>query len=40
MRHDRTAATAGNKGYAMGVIVDMLSGVVPGSSFLDDVHGP
>jgi len=31
---------AGHKGYAIGVIVDMLSGVLSGSSFLDDVHGP
>jgi LDH2 family malate/lactate/ureidoglycolate dehydrogenase len=31
---------AGHKGYAIGVIVDMLSGVLTGSSFLDDVHGP
>ncbi|SNT09369.1 Malate/lactate/ureidoglycolate dehydrogenase, LDH2 family [Noviherbaspirillum humi] len=31
---------AGHKGYAIGVIVDMLSGVLTGSAFLDDVHGP
>lgn len=31
---------AGHKGYAIGVIVDMLAGVLSGSSFLDDVHGP
>ncbi|AEG92333.1 Ldh family oxidoreductase [Ramlibacter tataouinensis] len=31
---------AGHKGYAIGVIVDMLSGVLSGSAFLDDVHGP
>jgi len=31
---------AGHKGYAMGVIVDMLAGVLSGSSFLDEVHGP
>lgn len=31
---------AGHKGYAIGIIVDMLSGVLSGSSFLDDVHGP
>lgn len=31
---------AGHKGYAIGVIVDMLAGVLSGSSFLNDVHGP
>lgn len=31
---------AGHKGYAIGVIVDMLSGVLSGSAFLDGVHGP
>lgn len=31
---------AGHKGYAIGVIVDMLSGVLSGGSFLDEVHGP
>jgi LDH2 family malate/lactate/ureidoglycolate dehydrogenase len=31
---------AGHKGYAIGVIVDMLSGVLSGSEFLDGVHGP
>jgi LDH2 family malate/lactate/ureidoglycolate dehydrogenase len=31
---------AGHKGYAIGVIVDMLSGVLSGSAFLDEVHGP
>ncbi|MET0963654.1 MAG: Ldh family oxidoreductase [Noviherbaspirillum sp.] len=31
---------AGHKGYAIGMIVDMLSGVLSGSAFLDDVHGP
>jgi LDH2 family malate/lactate/ureidoglycolate dehydrogenase len=31
---------AGHKGYAIGVIVDMLSGVLSGSGFQDDVHGP
>lgn len=31
---------AGHKGYAIGVMVDMLSGVLSGSAFLDDVHGP
>ena len=31
---------AGHKGYAIGVIVDMLAGVLSGSSFLDGVHGP
>lgn len=31
---------AGHKGYAIGVIVDMLSGVLSGSSFMNDVHGP
>ena len=31
---------AGHKGFAIGVIVDMLAGVLSGSSFLDEVHGP
>ncbi len=31
---------AGHKGYVMGVMVDMLSGVLSGSQFLDTVHGP
>lgn len=31
---------AGHKGYVMGVMVDILSGVLSGSSFLDQVHGP
>jgi LDH2 family malate/lactate/ureidoglycolate dehydrogenase len=31
---------AGHKGYAIGVIIDMLAGVLSGSSFLDEVHGP
>ncbi len=31
---------AAHKGYAIGVMVDILSGVLSGSSFLDDVHGP
>lgn len=31
---------AGHKGYAMGVAFDVLSGVLSGSGFLDDVHGP
>lgn len=31
---------AGHKGYAMGVAIDILSGVLSGSGFLDDVHGP
>ena len=31
---------AGHKGYVMGVMVDVLSGVLSGSSFLDQVHGP
>ena len=31
---------AGHKGYVMGVMVDILSGVLSGSSFLDKVHGP
>lgn len=31
---------AGHKGYAIGVIVDMLAGVLSGSGFLDGVHGP
>ena len=31
---------AGHKGYAAGVMVDMLAGVLSGSAFLDGVHGP
>jgi LDH2 family malate/lactate/ureidoglycolate dehydrogenase len=31
---------AGHKGYVMGVMVDVLSGVLSGSQFLDRVHGP
>jgi LDH2 family malate/lactate/ureidoglycolate dehydrogenase len=31
---------AGHKGYVMGVMVDVLSGVLSGSQFLDGVHGP
>ena len=31
---------AGHKGYVMGVMVDILSGVLSGSQFLDQVHGP
>ncbi|MDB5824012.1 MAG: malate dehydrogenase-like protein [Herminiimonas sp.] len=31
---------AGHKGYAIGMMVDVLSGVLSGSAFLDDVHGP
>ncbi|WP_233830197.1 Ldh family oxidoreductase [Paraburkholderia sp. ZP32-5] len=31
---------AGHKGYAIGVIVDVLSGVLSGSGFMDEVHGP
>ena len=31
---------AAHKGYAIGVMVDVLSGVLSGSAFLDDVHGP
>src|ERR1700682_6367720 len=31
---------AGHKGYAIAVVVDMLSGVLSGSSFLAGVHGP
>ena len=31
---------AGHKGYVMGVMVDILSGVLSGSQFLDGVHGP
>ena len=31
---------AGHKGYVMGVMVDILSGVLSGSQFLDTVHGP
>lgn len=31
---------AGHKGYAMGVAIDVLSGVLSGSGFLDDVRGP
>jgi LDH2 family malate/lactate/ureidoglycolate dehydrogenase len=31
---------AGHKGYVMGTMVDLLSGVLSGSQFLDTVHGP
>jgi LDH2 family malate/lactate/ureidoglycolate dehydrogenase len=31
---------AGHKGYVMGVMVDVLSGVLSGSQYLDGVHGP
>jgi len=31
---------AGHKGYAIGAMVDVLSGVLSGSGFLDEVHGP
>lgn len=31
---------AGHKGYVMGVMVDILSGVLSGSKYLDEVHGP
>lgn len=31
---------AGPKGYVMGVMVDVLSGVLSGSGFLEGVHGP
>jgi len=31
---------AGHKGYVLGVMIDILSGVLSGSSFLDQVHGP
>lgn len=31
---------AGHKGYVMGTMVDILSGVLSGSQFLDAVHGP
>lgn len=31
---------AGHKGYVMGVMIDILSGVLSGSAFLDQVHGP
>ncbi len=31
---------AGHKGYVMGTMVDILSGVLSGSQFLDKVHGP
>ncbi len=31
---------AGHKGYVMGVMVDILSGVLSGGKFLDAVHGP
>jgi LDH2 family malate/lactate/ureidoglycolate dehydrogenase len=31
---------AGHKGYAIGMIVDVLSGVLSGSGFMDEVHGP
>jgi LDH2 family malate/lactate/ureidoglycolate dehydrogenase len=31
---------AGHKGYAIGVVVDMLAGVLSGSAFLEAVNGP
>ncbi len=31
---------AGHKGYAIGAIVDVLSGVLSASGFMEDVHGP
>ena len=31
---------AGHKGYVMGAMIDILSGVLSGSQFLDRVHGP
>jgi LDH2 family malate/lactate/ureidoglycolate dehydrogenase len=31
---------AGHKGYVMGVMVDILSGVLSGGAYLDQVHGP
>jgi LDH2 family malate/lactate/ureidoglycolate dehydrogenase len=31
---------AGHKGYVFGVMIDILSGVLSGSSFLDQVRGP
>lgn len=31
---------AGHKGYAIAMAIDVLSGVLSGSGFLDDVHGP
>ena len=31
---------AGHKGYAIGAIVDVLSGVLSGSGAMDEVHGP
>lgn len=31
---------AGHKGYAIGVMMDVLAGVLSGSHFLDDVNGP
>lgn len=31
---------AGHKGYAIAVVMDMLSGVLSGSAFLSGVHGP
>jgi LDH2 family malate/lactate/ureidoglycolate dehydrogenase len=31
---------AGHKGYVFGVMIDILSGVLSGSGFLDQVHGP
>ncbi|CAM3845180.1 Ldh family oxidoreductase [Bordetella tumulicola] len=31
---------AGHKGYAIGVMVDVMSGVLSGSGFQDQVHGP
>jgi LDH2 family malate/lactate/ureidoglycolate dehydrogenase len=31
---------AGHKGYVLGAMVDVLSGVLSGSGFLEGVHGP
>ena len=31
---------AGHKGYVMGTMIDILSGVLSGSEYLDGVHGP
>ncbi len=31
---------AGHKGYVLGVMIDILSGVLSGSGFLEQVHGP
>src|SRR5258706_401212 len=33
-------ARAGHKGYAIAVVVDMLAGVLSGSSFVSAVNGP